>query len=383
MLDLTLGIELTDEQLTLQSEAKRFAEQDITPVAAMLDETSTFPKELLKKAASLGLMNLLQPSEYGGTGLSLYDTCLVVEQIAAGCAGFATSLVANDLALTPIIIGGTNEQKKKFIQPIVEGQKFASFCLSEPGAGSDAAGVSTTIIEDGDSYVVNGNKQWITNGGYASQYTVFGTMDPAKKHKGISCVVIQRDLPGVSTGSHENKLGQRCSNTVPVRFENVRIPKVNMIGKPGEGFPIAMKTLDTTRPVTAVIATGIGIAALKHAVNYSKERKQFGAPIATFQGIQFMLADMATDLDAARLLSYRSAKLLDEKVDASLQSSMGKRFAADAVMKITTDAVQIFGGYGYTKEYPVEKLMRDSKLMQIYEGTSQVQRIVIAKHLIK
>ncbi|MCB0320423.1 MAG: acyl-CoA dehydrogenase family protein [Bdellovibrionales bacterium] len=378
-----LGSSLTEDQVALQDEARKFSRQEIIPVAGELDEKSVFPREILKKAHALGLMNLHLPDTCGGTGLSLFDCCLVLEEIAAGCPGVATSLVANDLALLPVDLYGTDEQKKRFIEPIASSGKFASFCLSEPGAGSDAGSISTTIIADGDDYIVNGQKQWITNGGEASQFTVFGTYDRSLAHKGINCVVVPRDLPGVSTGHHENKMGQRCSNTVSVTFDNVRVPKSHRIGNEGQGFRVAMHTLDVSRPMTAIFAIGLARAAFEYARDYALERKQFGKAIAEFQAIQFMLADMATDIDAARLLTYRSAILVDNGESSSLESSMAKRFSADMAMRVATDAVQIFGGYGYTKEYPVEKLMRDAKLLQIYEGTSQVQRMVIAREILR
>ena len=374
---------LSEEQEALREVAGKFAADEISPVAAKLDEASEFPQEIIKKSHSLGLINLTLPVECGGTGLSIFDACLVIEEVAVGCSGFATSMVANDLALTPIRLGGTSEQHSLFLTPVIERGGLASFCLSEPGAGSDAAGIQTTVHEDGDAWVVNGTKQWITNAGYAEQFTVFATFDKTKKHKGICCVVVPRDAAGVSVGHHENKMGQRCSNTCRVTFDNVRVPKVNMIGAPGEGFTIAMKTLDLSRPMTAAIAVGIGRAALQHAIGYAKERKQFGQQISSFQGIQFMLADMATSVETGRLLTWKSAWLLDQGKSASLESSMAKRVSADSAMSVSTDAVQIFGGYGYTKEYPVEKLMRDAKLLQIYEGTSQIQRVVIARELLR
>lgn len=373
----------TDDQLALQAEARKFAKGEILPKASELDEHSTFPAEILSKAQDLGLLNLTLPEENGGTGLGLTECCIVLEEIAAGCAGVATSLVANDLALTPISLYGSPEQKAQFIGEIVKKKGFASFCLSEPGAGSDASGLSTSITTDGDSYIINGQKQWITNGGKASQFTVFATHDKSKRHKGISCLAVPADTPGISTGHHENKMGQRCSNTVSVTFENVKVPKSSRIGEEGEGFTVAMHTLDVSRPMTAILAVGIARAAFEYARDYALERKQFGKPIADFQSIQFMLADMATEIDAARLLTLRSARLVDKGAPSSLESSMAKRFAADMAMKTTTDAVQIFGGYGYTKDYPVEKLMRDAKLLQIYEGTSQIQRLVIAREILR
>jgi len=374
---------ITEEQESLREIAGRFAADKIRPVAAELDEKAKFPADLIREGHSLGLINLTLPTEYGGSGLSIFDACLVIEEIAWGCSGFATSMVANDLALTPIKIGGTHEQKQKFIKPLAESAGLASFCLTEPGAGSDAAGLQTTVEDGGDVWIINGAKQWITNAGYASQFTVFATADKAKKHKGICCIVVPKSTPGVAVGQHENKMGQRCSDTCRVTFDNVRVPKDHMIGAVGEGFKIAMQTLDASRPMTAAIAVGIGRAACEHAIGYAKERKQFGSPIASFQGIQFMLADMATGVDSGRLLTWRSAWLLDQGRSASIESSMAKRVSADTAMSVATDAVQIFGGYGYTKEYPVEKLMRDAKLLQIYEGTSQIQRIVIARELLK
>lgn len=379
---MTLSFTLSDEQIALVDSTRKFVEKVIVPVAAKYDESSEFPKKEIAEAHQNGLLNLTVPAEYGGTGLSLLDACLVIEELARGCGGFGTSIVANDLALTPIVIGGTDEQKKKFLEPIATAGQFASFCLTEPGAGSDAAGLSTSVREENGNYVISGNKQWITNGGVASQFTVFATHDKSKKHKGISCFVVPADAKGIKTGHHENKMGQRCSNTVTVHFDEVKIPKENLIGKEGGGFSIAMKTLDFSRPMTAILAVGMAQCALEHSVRYSKERKQFGKEISSFQGIQFMLADMASSIESARLLTLKAASLISEGKSASLESSMAKRVAADIAMEVTTNAVQIFGGYGYTKEYPVEKLMRDAKLMQIYEGTSQIQRIVIARELL-
>lgn len=374
---------LSPEQESLREIAHKFAADKIRPVAPGLDESSRFPAELIKEAHGLGLINLTLPIELGGSGLSIFDACLVIEEIAWGCSGFATSMVANDLALTPIRIGGSEEQKKRFIEPIVTGGSLASFCLTEPGAGSDAGGLQTTVEDAGSEWVINGSKQWITNAGHASQFTVFATIDRSKKHKGICCIAVPRSTAGITVGHHENKMGQRCSDTCSVTFDGVRVPKDHMIGAPGEGFKIAMQTLDASRPMTAGIAVGIARAACEHAVAYAKERKQFGSPISSFQAIQFMLADMATAIESSRLLTMRSAWLLDQGKPASLESSMAKRMSADTAMSVTTDAVQIYGGYGYTKDYPVEKLMRDAKLLQIYEGTSQIQRIVIARDLLR
>ncbi len=383
LVDSSALVELSEEQQLLQDSVRKFVRSELIPVAGELDEKSEFPKELLKKAHSLGFLNLVTPVEYGGTGLNHVDSCLIIEELAYGCGGFTTSAVVNDLGLLPIIFSGSDEQKERLIRPVAEKGLFQSFCLTEPGSGSDAAGLRSKLEKVEGGYRLNGSKQWITNGGYASQFTVFATLDPAKKHKGICCVVVSVESEGVSTGPHENKMGQRCSNTTTVQFDNVFVPEENLIGAEGEGFPIAMRTLDASRPMTAIMAVGIARRAFDESLRYALDRKQFGTPIAQFQSIQQMLADAATEIDAARLLTLRSAVLIDSGKSSTLESSMAKRFSADVAMKITTDAVQIFGGYGYTKEYPVEKLMRDAKLMQIYEGTSQIQRLVIARELIE
>jgi acyl-CoA dehydrogenase len=362
--------------------AEQFSKKEIETVAAKLDESGNFPAEIISNAKNIGLFNLTIPVEYGGSGLSSVDAIGVIEKLAFGCSGVTTSIVANDLALTPIVISGTDIQKEKFVKPICEQGLFASFCLSEAGSGSDAASVSTKLVATENGYLLNGQKQWITNGGKASQYTVFATLDASKKHKGICCVVVDAKSKGVSFGHHENKMGQRCSNTTTVTFENVFIEKERLIGTEGSGFATAMKTLDFTRPMTAAIAVGIAERALKEAITYSKDRKQFGQTISTFQAIQFILADAATEIELSRLMTYKAAWMADQGIKNSLESSMAKRFSADTAMKVTTDAVQVFGGNGYTKDYPVEKLMRDAKLLQIYEGTSQIQRLVIAKELL-
>lgn len=375
------SFEYSESQNILIDTVKKFVRDEIIPKAASYDESGDFPLDIFSSARSLGLFNLCVPDTYSGAGLSSIDGILLIEQLAYGCAGVTTSIVANDLALAPIVIGATDEQKKRYLKPLVEAGGFASFCLSEPGSGSDAASLSSRLTKVEGGYSLTGAKQWITNGGHADQFTVFATLDPALKHKGICCVVVDAKAKGVSTGHHENKLGQRCSNTVSVTFDDVFIESDRLIGKEGEGFSIAMKTLDFTRPMTAAIAVGIAQRAFDEALSYAKDRKQFSQAIINFQSIQNILADAATNIEAARLLTIQAAWMADAGKKNSLQSSMAKRFAADMAMEVTTDAVQVFGGYGYTKEYPVEKLMRDAKLMQIYEGTSQIQRLVIAKEL--
>lgn len=378
-----MDFSLSDDLKALQDSARKFAREVMRPKSAHYDELSEFPKEIIQAASELGLMNMTLPAEVGGNELPHLAQALIAEELAWGCPGMATSMIANDLALLPIVLAGTKEQKLKFLKPFTEGFKLASFGLTEPGAGSDVAGLRTTARRDGDHYVLNGQKQWITNGEFADLYTIFCTTDPAKKHKGLMCLVVEGRPKGFTTGKHENKMGQRASNTVTLTFEDVRVPVENRIGAEGEGFMVAMNTLDNSRPLTAMFAVGIARAALEHSLDYAKQRQQFSKPIAEFQAVQFMLADMAADIEAARLLTCKSACLLDAGERNTLVSSYAKRFAADMAMKATTDAVQIFGGYGYSREYPVEKLMRDAKLIQIYEGTSQVQRLVIARELLK
>jgi acyl-CoA dehydrogenase len=374
---------LSDDEKALQTTARQFARDVMRPKAAHYDEKSEFPKDIIQQASDMGLMNLTIPAQFGGVELSHLAQAVIAEELSWGCAGMATSMIANDLALLPIVLSGTPAQKEKFLRPFTTGFKLASFGLTEPGAGSDVAGMRCTARRDGDHYIVNGQKQWITNGEYADQYSLFCTTDPAKKHKGMLCLVVEGRPAGLTVGKHENKMGQRASNTVTLTFEDVKVPVANRIGEEGEGFMVAMATLDNSRPLTAMFAIGIARAAMEHAIEYSKQRQQFGKAIAEFQAIQFMIADMAADIEASRLLTYKSAWLLDEGQRNTLVSSYAKRFAADMSMKATTDAVQIFGGLGYSREYPVEKLMRDAKLIQIYEGTSQVQRLVIARELLK
>jgi acyl-CoA dehydrogenase len=374
---------LDDAQLALQETARRFAQQEIAPEAAHYDQTGEFPREIIRKAWETGLASVSIPSEFGGVGLSLFDSCLVVEELAWGCAGMATSIMCNDLGLTPILVAGSDAQKKEWLGRATRDFTLVSFCLSEPAAGSDVAGLQLLAEKDGDAYVLNGTKCWITNGGVADFFTVFATLDRVSRHEGICAFVLDAKTPGVSIGKKEDKMGQRASDTRVIHFDNVRVPAAQRLGQEGEGFKIAMKTLDTTRPSIGALAVGIARRALDESLAYAKERKAFGFPIGGFQAVQFMLADMAKEVEAARLLTLQSAWMIDQGLRASKNSSFAKCFATDAAMRITTDAVQIFGGNGYTKEYPVEKLMRDAKLMQIYEGTNQIQRLVIARELLK
>jgi acyl-CoA dehydrogenase len=377
-----MDFSLTDEQLALQETARRFAREEIAPVAAAHDQSGEFPRAVIRRAWELGLASTAIPAEYGGVGLPLLDSCLVTEEIAWGCAGFGTSIMCNDLGLTPIILAGGEDQKREWLRPCAERFTLVSFCLSEPNAGSDVAGLQLLATRDGADYRLDGTKCWITNGGEADLYTVFATLDRSSRHRGICAFVVPADTPGITRGKKEDKMGQRASDTRVVSFDGVRVPAAWRLGAEGEGFKIAMLTLDRTRPSIAALATGIARRALEESIAYARERKAFGAAIGTFQAVQFMLADMAKDVEAARLLTLQSAWMVDAGMRASKYSSFAKCFATDVAMRVTTDAVQIFGGNGYTKEYPVEKLMRDAKLMQIYEGTNQIQRLVIARELV-
>jgi acyl-CoA dehydrogenase len=378
VVDLTL----TDEQKDLREMAHNFAEKEIRPVAWDYDRDSTWPQDIIEKAWEVGLMNTHIPEEYGGPGLDYLSGCIIEEEMGWGCSGIGTSLMCNGLATSPIVIGGSEEVKKKYLGMLTEEPKLASFCLTEPDAGSDVSGMRTTAVKMGDEYVINGSKCFITNGGYADYYTVYAKTDKDAGHKGISAFVVDRDLDGVSVDKKEDKLGQRASNTATISFSDVRVPAGNMLGEENHGFKLAMMTLDRTRPGVAAMAVGIARAAFEFATEYSKERVQFGVPIAMHQAIQFMIADMATKIEAARLLVWQSGVLLDQGKRNTLASSHAKRFAADTAMEVTVDAVQVYGGYGFIKEYPVEKLMRDAKIMQLYEGTSQIQRLVIAREVL-
>lgn len=373
-----VNFELSDEQKMLQETAHSFAENEIRTVAEEHDRDSKFPMEVIKKAWEIGLMNTSIPEEYGGGGLDLLSGAIIEEELSWGCSGIATSIFANGLASAPIEIGGSDEIKKEFLTPLTEEPKLASFCLTEPDAGSDVASMKTTAVKHGDKYVINGSKCFITNGSHADWYTVYAKTDPDAGHRGISAFVVPRDA-GVVVDKKEDKMGQRASDTAMITFPDVEIPAKNLLGEENKGFKLAMQTLDTTRPGVAAMATGIQQAALEHAVAYAKERVQFGVPIAMHQAIQFMIADMATKVEASRLLYMKAAWLRDNGQRNSLVASHAKRFSSDSAMETAVDAVQVFGGYGFIKEYPVEKLMRDAKIMQLYEGTSQIQRLVIAK----
>jgi len=373
---------LTDEQKDIQSMAHDFAEKEMRTVAWELDKEGTWPQEIIEKAWDVGLMNTHIPTEYGGPGLDFLTGCVIEEEIGWGCSGIGTSLMCNGLATAPIVLGGSEETKKKYLGMLTEAPKLASFCLTEPDAGSDVSGMKTTAVKQGDKYILNGSKCFITNGSYADYYTVYAKTDKDAGHRGMSAFVVERNWDGVAVDKKEDKLGQRASNTATISFNDVEVPAENLIGEENKGFKLAMMTLDRTRPGVAAMAVGIARAAFEFATEYSKERVQFGVPIAMHQAIQFMIADMATKVEAGRLMTWKSAALLDNGERNTLVSSHAKRFAADSAMEVTTDAVQVYGGYGFIKEYPVEKLMRDAKIMQLYEGTSQIQRLVIAREVL-
>ncbi len=378
-----LAFDLTDEQRELKSLARKFAEQEIIPRAREYDAKEIFPLDVCEKAWAAGLMNFGVPKELGGPGLGILDTSLIVEELNYGCAGISNALAANDLATLPLLIAGSEEQKRTYLGALVKKLTFCAFAITEPGAGSDVAAMSTSYRREGDEFVLNGTKHFISNGSKADWYAAFATRDKRLKHKGISCFVFPANLPGITRWRMHGKLGQRAADTGEIFFEDLHIPASALVGKEGEGFKYAMATFDKSRPEIGAIAIGIGQRALDECVKYSRQRSAFGQPIAGFQAIQFMMADMAIDIEAMRLLTYKAAWLVDRGEMPNAISSYAKAFAADACMRITTDAVQIFGGYGYMDEYPVQKLMRDAKLLQIYEGTSQIQRVVIARDLLK
>jgi acyl-CoA dehydrogenase len=372
---------LSDEQKELRALAREFATNEIRPRAAAYDVQMKHPADVIEKAHAVGLMNLHVPAEHGGPGLGAFDGMLVAEELNWGCTGIATSLGANGLGSGPVLLAGTDEQKATWLPPLIDSPILCSFGLSEPDAGSDVARLKTTAERRGEEYILNGSKTFITNAGYAAWTVVFAKTDVSKGHRGMSAFIVPMDAPGVTIEQHLDKMGQRATDTSAFALQDVIVPAANRLGGEGDGFKLAMQTLDFTRPGTAIGAVGLAQAAYELAVEYAKQRVTFDQPIAMHQGVNFMIADMATEIEAARLLTWQAAWMLDRGERATLHSSFAKRFAADTAMKVTTDAVQVFGGYGYMKEYPVEKLMRDAKLFQIYEGTSQIQRLVIAKEI--
>lgn len=377
-----MDFELTKEQIALQKKAREFAVNEVLPVAPKYDESEEFPLPVIKKAWEIGLLNLGIPKEYGGPGFGLLDACIVVEEISSACPGIATSIFDNNLGSEPIVIGGNKEQKQRILGELTNEFKLIAFATSEPTMGSDVAGMKCRAEKDGDEYILNGNKFWITNGGHADYVTVFATVDPDKKHRGIAAFIVDTKSEGVRLGKHIPKLGQRASNTVSVGLKNVRIPKENILAKPGRGFVLAMQTFAHTRPAIGAFAVGCARSAMEYSIDYTKKREAFGRPIEKYQMIQEKIANMYKDIEAARLLTHKSAWEADQGKDNNLSSAIAKAFASDVAMNVTTEAIQIFGGYGYLRTYPVEKLFRDAKLYQIYEGTSEVQRIIISRFVL-
>ncbi len=379
-----MNYNLSEEQNMIKDLARKIAEEKIAPVTAELDEKGEFPYELMKILAQADLFGVYLPQEYGGTGGGCLEQCLVMEELSKVCAGVAVSYAANGLGAYPILLFGNEEQKKKFIPPLACGEKLGAFALTEPDAGSDAAAITMTARKEGEGYVLNGTKQWITNGGEADIYVIFAMTDKSRGTRGASAFIVEKGTPGFDFGKKENKLGIRSSVTRELILNDCKIPGENLLSREGMGFVIAMKTFDVTRPGIGAQAVGIAAGALNAALKYSRERKQFGQFISSFQAIQHMLADMAILTEAARALVYSTARMIDRgEKNVSKDSAMAKVFASDTAMKVTTDALQIFGGYGYMKEYPVEKMFRDAKITQIYEGTNQIQRNIIALNLIK
>ena len=375
---------LTEEQKMIVDICRQIVAERIVPVRAELDEEGTFPREIINEIGKSDLFRIFIPEEYEGMGTGTFEVCLATEELSRGDLSVATSYAASGLGLIPILVAGSEEQKKKYLPQLASGNKLAAFGLTEAEAGSDAGSIRTTAKKDGDYYILNGAKQWITNGGEADIYTIFAMTNPQKGVRGASAIIVEKGTPGFEFGKKEDKLGIRASATRELIFTDCKVPKENLLGSEGMGFIIAMKTFDQSRPAVGAQAVGVAQGALEEALNYSKIRKQFGTAISSFQAIQHMLADMETNVEAARALVYHAARVIDSgEKNVTRLSSMAKLFASDMAMKVTVDAVQILGGYGFMKEYPVEKMMRDAKITQIYEGTNQIMRNIIALDMIK
>jgi butyryl-CoA dehydrogenase len=374
---------LTEDQIALRDLVRQIADEKVRPVAAKYDRDGTFPWDLVKVFAEAGLFSSVVPEEYGGMGLGVLELALITEELSKACGGIALSVAASALGMFPILISGTDEQRKKYLPDLAAGKKLAAFCLTEPSAGSDAGSMKTRAVKKGDEYLLNGTKVFITNGGVAEVFTVITVSDPERGTRGTTAFIVEKNFPGFKVGKEEDKMGIRASSTAEIIFEDCRVPEKNRLGREGEGFAVAMKTLDKSRPGVAAQALGIAQGAFDEALKYAKTRVQFGHPIISLQAIQFLLADMATQIEAARALLYQAARNVDADCKGMGQvSAMSKLMASDVAMKVATDAVQIFGGYGYMRDYPVEKYMRDAKITQIYEGTNQIQRLVIARSLL-
>jgi acyl-CoA dehydrogenase len=378
-----IGFSMSEEQAALRDHARDFATREIRPVAEHYDRTMEYPWEVLKKAHEVGLMNTHVPEKLGGMGLGCVDAAILSEELAWGCTAIGTAIEANGLALEPVITGASDALLEKYVRPMTQELKMAAYAVTEPGAGSDVAGMRSTAVKKGDKYILNGSKMWITNAGVADWYFVVAYTDRDAGYKGMTAFIVERAWAGVEVGKKEVNLGQRCSDTRGIAFTDVEVPEENVIGQVGRGWLLAMGAFDHTRPLVAAAAVGLGRAALEHSIRYATERKTMGKPIAQHQSIAFMIAEMARDIEAARLLVWKAAAMKDAGEKNTMYASMAKAFAADSCHRIASDAVQIFGGYGYNTEYPVEKLLRDSKIFQIYEGTSQIQRMIIAKELLE
>ena len=379
MVDFALG----DEQRAIRELAHEFAQKEIVPVAARYDRSADFPWDVARTAFEAGLLNLSIPQEYGGGGLGVLDQCLVWEELAAGCAGITSALTITALSAAPLLVAGTEEQKRRWLEPLTREPAVASYGMTEPGAGSDVAGIETAARRVGDEFVLSGTKRFITAGTAARWFAVFAYTDRSRGREGMSCFIVPRDRAGVTVARKEDMMGQRAGNTAEIVFEEAVVPKQDLVGAEGHGFKLAMDVFDRTRPPVGALATGIARAAMEHAFRYAQQRQTFGRPIMEYQAIQFKLADMAMGIAAARHLTWHAAWLGDHGYRNAKEASYAKAFAADMCMRATTEAVQIFGGYGYSREYPVEKLMRDAKVVQIYEGTSEIQRLIIARELMR
>ncbi|MBF2055553.1 MAG: acyl-CoA dehydrogenase family protein [Candidatus Sericytochromatia bacterium] len=376
-----MDFSLSEEQLEFQKLARDFCQKEIIPNAAHYDETCEYPRPIVEKAFETGLINNHIPEEYGGLGLSVLDGSIISEELAYGCTGISTAMEANMLAECPVLVAGNDEQKKSFLGRMTEAPLLAAYAVTEPDAGSDVQGLRTTAKKVGDEYIINGNKMWITNASVANWYFVVAYTDPGAGFKGMSAFLVEADSEGIQVGKKEMNMGQRCSDTRGITFENVKVPAKNLLGGEGQGFKIAMAAFDLSRPMVAAGAVGLARRAMEESIQYASQRKTFGVPIASHQAISFMIADMAKDIEAARMLVWQASWQIDQGIRNTKLAAMAKCFAADTAMRVATDAVQIHGGNGYSKEYPVEKLMRDAKIFQIYEGTSQIQRLIIAKEI--
>ncbi|TXT56921.1 MAG: putative acyl-CoA dehydrogenase YngJ [Candidatus Thorarchaeota archaeon] len=373
---------LTDEQIELQKKARDFAQEYMIPYAHHYDKTGDFPLPIIRKCWEQGLMNLGIPKDYGGPGWGALEQCLVVEEMAAGCAGMTTSIYVNSLGAEPILVAGSDEQKEKYLPPLVEDLKFISFACSEPYMGSDVAGIRTRVKKEGSNYVLNGSKFWITNAPYADYFTVFASLDPSKRHKALCAFIVEADMPGVKTGPPVEKMGHRASVTSSVILRDVKVPEENILGSEGMGFLIAMQTFAMTRPAIAAFATGLARAAMEYAREYTEKREAFTKKLREFQAIQFKLAEMYMKIEASRALYLKAAWTADTTGDSTVPASVAKAYATDAAMEVASEALQIHGGYGYIDQYPLEKLFRDAKLYQIYEGTSEIQRLILGRHVL-